>query len=114
MRLTLSVGCRILAVMAWVITLAWFALATAAGWGYTPGGLVLWSGPALLLLHLTTEWWARVGHPLSPSIHSWLMRIWRNLFTAAIVGTAVAAVVGAAFGDARWFEWLFAAVLLVF
>ena len=109
----LSIGCRLLAVVAWAAALAWFALATVASWGFTPGSLLLWTVPAWPLLRLTLDRWGRVGRPLAPAARARLERAWRALALASLAYHLLIMLVGAVAGDARWFEVGFGWTLLV-
>src|SRR5262245_16336957 len=109
MTRNLSIACRLLAIAAWVATLAWFALATIGAWWFTPGSMLLWSLPAALLMRLTLRWWADVGSPVAGKTREWFMRTWRKLSVAAASYYALILLTSWAFGDYRWYE---AAILL--
>ena len=114
MTYRLSIACRLLAAAAWICTLAWFAFATLAAWGFTPGSLLLWSLPAVLLMRLTLRWWAEVGSPIAPETRAWLMRIWRNLAIAAGAYYVLILLTGWALGDLGWYEAAIGISWLVF
>ena len=58
--------CRALATGAWVGALVCFGIATVGSWGFVPGGMLLWSVPALVVADRTEAPDGSAGAPPAP------------------------------------------------
>jgi hypothetical protein len=54
---------KAIVIVAWVVSLAWFLLATWAAMGFTPFSFVAWAIPASVLLKRSAKWWRDGGDP---------------------------------------------------
>jgi hypothetical protein len=96
--------CQALAIVAWLLCLAWFYIGVIASWGGVVGGVLLWLLPAWFLLQATLAWWARSGAPL-PSRAAARVRGLFRAFAVSSVGYYVGLLVlGVLVGDRPWFE----------
>jgi hypothetical protein len=70
------IGCRLLALLAWLAASAWFVVAYAATWGFVPIAMGYWSMVALPVAGLTSMWLNRVRQRESSRVERWTMIAW--------------------------------------
>jgi hypothetical protein len=68
--------CRALVVAAWFATLVLFYAGTVVSWGWTAGGMLVWSFAALPLAGATRRWLAAAGRPEPAAVRRFGTQAW--------------------------------------